>query len=578
MVTHGSRSIIEVGGGSEGSAGNATRVALTLGKRGLSDQSMRLLIWTLFLQWFAGSLVPSASGDSTKPTSAPSALPKAQIAGTGADGLTTDRNKWRLVRGNSFLYADEDVYRKIQEHGTDDHDPIVWRLRGEGRFIKIRRPEKVELLQEHGPHGMCKVRNVSQIPKRTRDAFVAESDIIPFDQALYDKARLLAENDDRLYRGQLLYDYLKRFEGKTVHIKKGALLLPDDNYWEFLLLLRTREDAQAVKKAVQWATASDETEKFSSTTLAGENSFGVVNSIDSFPYLVFVRIETAIEDGRNANFWVTASDVGLEGDALMPPVLHRLSMSINSAGHDGEIKKVAIEGLVKHAAERAISNVEKSQSRDGTESFLHPSRTLSDQRSLRSRVSIDSQSADVEITECDQPTPEIINQTNENEVTFEKTITGASIKIVSKSHQMAVTNPGRIVVRVPSSYDIDAKGMSARFTVTGFQGETLTLSSMSGTIDASAIGTAHTRFKSMSGNIRVICPIIAGTHEFQSMSGDVAVLLAPGSSAIVFAQSEKSSASINDRDTRIAPIEDVVGSGGATIRATTISGEVDCSY
>jgi hypothetical protein len=198
--------------------------------------------------------------------------------------------------------------------------------------------------------------------------------------------------------------------------------------------------------------------------------------------------------------------------------------------------------------------------------------------SERRYVHIDSQSADVVIEKNVSTTPEIINETNENEVTFQKSIMGPSVEVTSKVRQTTVTNAGRIIVRVPSNYDVDAEGMSAAFTVIGFEGSTLNISTMSGNIKSSAVGSAHTKFKSMSGNIRVISPIVSGTHEFNAMSGDIVIMLGPGSSAKIFAQSEKSSASINDKNARSVSIEDIVSSGHATVRATTISGNIDCRY
>jgi hypothetical protein len=200
----------------------------------------------------------------------------------------------------------------------------------------------------------------------------------------------------------------------------------------------------------------------------------------------------------------------------------------------------------------------------------------------RRYVHIDSQSADVVIENNMSTTPEIMNETNENEVTFEKSIMGQSVEVTSKvvrPHFLGVRpNAGRIIVRMPSNYDVDAEGMSAAFTVISFEGGTLNISSMSGNIKSSAVGATHTKFKSMSGNIRVISPIISGTHEFNAMSGDVVIMLGPGSSTKIFAQSEKSSASINDKNAHVVSIEDIVGSGHASVRATTISGNIDCRY
>lgn len=201
--------------------------------------------------------------------------------------------------------------------------------------------------------------------------------------------------------------------------------------------------------------------------------------------------------------------------------------------------------------------------------------------SERRYVHIDSQSADV-VIENNMSTPEIINETNENEVTFEKSIMGQSVEVTSKvvrPYFLGVRpNAGRIIVRVPSNYDVDAEGMSAAFTVISFGGGTLNISSMSGNIKSSAVGATHTKFKSMSGNIRVISAIISGTHEFNAMSGDVVIMLGPGSSTKIFAQSEKSSASINDKNAHVVSIEDIVSSGQASVRATTISGNIDCRY
>ena len=191
---------------------------------------------------------------------------------------------------------------------------------------------------------------------------------------------------------------------------------------------------------------------------------------------------------------------------------------------------------------------------------------------------IDSQSADVVIEKSVSTTPEIINETNSNEVTFEKTISDNTIEISSKGKQSIIMNAGRIIVRVPANYDIHAKGMSSDFTVNGFASDVLNISTMSGDIKSSAVGFRRSKFKTMSGDIRVHSAIAAGSHEFEAMSGDVVVILGSNSATKVFAKSEKSSASINSRNTKAFPLEEVVGAGTATVHATAISGDVDCQY
>lgn len=175
-------------------------------------------------------------------------------------------------------------------------------------------------------------------------------------------------------------------------------------------------------------------------------------------------------------------------------------------------------------------------------------------------------------------TPKIIDKTNHKEVTFEKSVNGNTVEITSKGLQPMVINPGSIVIQVPPNYDVDADGISSDVTIRGFSGNVLNVSTMSGNINSSTVAANRSKLKSMSGNIRVTSLISTGNHEFKSMSGDVVVMLGDGSSTKIFVQSEKSSASLNDKTAIATPLEDVVGSGAAMIRATTMSGDVDCRY
>lgn len=304
---------------------------------------------------------------------------------TGADSLTTDKNNWRIVRRGSLMYADEDVYQKIRQYGSDDHNSDVSRLKWENRFGRALRAVKAELLQEHGPHDLCKVRYFSRIQGRTLDWWVAESDIIPFDQNLWNKSRLESENDEELQRIKLLYDHLKQLEGNPVRIREGALVLSEDKFWEFAAFLRKVDDSRAIKKATEWVKASEGQGNSILAMLAGENSFGVVTAINS-PFLMFVQIESNV-DGRRAIFWVTASDVRLESDAATPRALHRFmklesvkinGVSINAVPRSREIKRVAMDGVVKDAVQRIVANVKMSQSMDGVQSFLHPKLAATD--------------------------------------------------------------------------------------------------------------------------------------------------------------------------------------------------------
>jgi hypothetical protein len=51
-------------------------------------------------------------------------------------------------------------------------------------------------------------------------------------------------------------------------------------------------------------------------------------------------------------------------------------VSINAISHSAEIKKAAVNRLVKEAVLRAIANVEKTQSPAGIDSLIHPSPTV----------------------------------------------------------------------------------------------------------------------------------------------------------------------------------------------------------
>lgn len=193
-------------------------------------------------------------------------------------------------------------------------------------------------------------------------------------------------------------------------------------------------------------------------------------------------------------------------------------------------------------------------------------------------IHIDSETADVMIEKSNSSIPSIVNQTNAEEVTFEKNVLGQSIEIVSKGRHPLVVNPGKIIIRVPSNYDIDANGASSDFTVAEFEGRVLNISSMSGDIKASSVASGRTKFESMSGDIRVTATIVRGMHEFKAMSGDIVVILGANSSVKISAKSEKSSVSINDKSIAIGSLNAIVGKGDATINASTMSGEVDCRY
>jgi len=114
--------------------------------------------------------------------------------------------------------------------------------------------------------------------------------------------------------------------------------------------------------------------------------------------------------------------------------------------------------------------------------------------------------------------------------------------------------------------------------VSGVSGEVLKVATMSGDIVASVVGSTRSLLKSMSGNIRVAAPITSGTHDVRSMSGNVTVLPATGSSAKLSIASEKAVASLNARIVRRGKVDGVMGAGAATINASTMSGDAESRY
>jgi hypothetical protein len=549
---------------------NRVRIALLLGhnlvREGVTISPWHALIWTLFLPLFSTPLIPRASGDQKRPTSTPSALAKVQVAETGADGLTTDNIKWRMLRADTPMYADEQAYQDAKRYEAEQRQAALLRMRWEARYWKSLTPAKVELLEEGGPHGMCKVRYMSKLSERVFDMWVAQSDVLPYDVDLEKKVLLDSEKKGRVHALIMLRDQLKPLKGKVVSIKENSLLFSQNTFWEFMTLVIQSQDTVATEKTIGWVQAYD-----GSAILAGRGSLGVVTSIDA-PAYTYLKIDSNL-NGQKTAFWVAATDVTRAPEAAPPGTLRPIAGLAPEAAAQrakkGVQKAIATVDQVASILPSAITSA-----RDGQNGYRN--QNTDEKRAGGRYVHIDSQSADVVIEKNMSVTPEIINETNENEVTFEKSIIGESVEVTSKVRQPIVANPGRIIVRVPLNYDVDAKGMSAGFTVTSFEGDTLDVSSMSGNIKSSAVGGRRTKFTSMSGNIRVISPIISGTHEFEAISGDVVVMLGPGSSTKLFAQSDQLSASIDDKHAHVVPLEEIVGSGHASVRATTISGNVDC--
>lgn len=196
----------------------------------------------------------------------------------------------------------------------------------------------------------------------------------------------------------------------------------------------------------------------------------------------------------------------------------------------------------------------------------------------RGIIKIDSQSANVQIEKTESSEPEIVNQTDASQVSFEKNVTGKTIEIKSTGLQSMVVNPGQIIVRVPANYDISAESMSGSFNVTGFGGNVLKISTMSGNLQSGAAGIASTTLESMSGNITVAAKINDGMHEFKSMSGSVVLMLSKDSSATIMATSEQSSVTINGKNAMSSSLKEVVGQGKATVNAVSDAGSVQCTF
>jgi hypothetical protein len=308
-------------------------------------------MWAVVLALVAVSAVQCVSAglasppSGTEPSSQIATIgpKKHETAETGADGLTTDKSKWRLVRADARLYADDQSYEQATQYEAEHRRPALLRMTGEDRYTKAATPLKAEFLEENGPHRMCKVRYFSRIREQTFDKWVAESDVIPYDEDLWKKTVLEAERKGRTHAIKVMRDQLKRFQGKVVRIKEHALLFSEDAFWQFITWVIQREDKLATKKTIEWVQTYD-----GSAILTGKDSLGVVTSIEG-PFYKYLKIESDF-NGQKTTFWVSANDVSFATESVSP-IVHRT----------GKLTSGAAGERAKEAAKKAIGNADQVQ-------------------------------------------------------------------------------------------------------------------------------------------------------------------------------------------------------------------------
>lgn len=174
--------------------------------------------------------------------------------------------------------------------------------------------------------------------------------------------------------------------------------------------------------------------------------------------------------------------------------------------------------------------------------------------------------------------PSITDSTNKSEekITIDKS--NGDFYITGKGLSNSVSNAGQLIIQVPKSYTIKAKGMSSNFRVVSSCGTKINIKSMSGNIRSNCLAVSETQFESMSGHIRVKSSLKSGVHLLSSMSGDVDVMLGSSSTGKVAVISEKGSVQINQEAKRSGKIIKELGKDEVALVAKTISGDASIEF
>ena len=174
--------------------------------------------------------------------------------------------------------------------------------------------------------------------------------------------------------------------------------------------------------------------------------------------------------------------------------------------------------------------------------------------------------------------PSITDSTNKSEekITIDKS--NGDFYITGKGLSNSVSNAGQLIIQVPKSYTIKAKGMSSNFRVVSSCGTKINIKSMSGNIRSNCLAVSETQFESMSGHNRVKSSLKRGVHLLSSMSGDVDVMLGSSSTGKVAVISEKGSVQINQEAKRSGKIIKELGKDEVALVAKTISGDASIEF
>lgn len=191
-------------------------------------------------------------------------------------------------------------------------------------------------------------------------------------------------------------------------------------------------------------------------------------------------------------------------------------------------------------------------------------------------ITVDLESVNLIIDSSSTDKVNIVKGYNEKEVTYQETISGNEIEIVSKGKESIVDNAGKIELQVPKKSIIICKLMSGDLKVNKINCESITVDAMSGDIKIKNATTSKAKFKTMSGNISFNGKIDNGKITLSSMSGNVNIFLDKESDVKLELESEKSNVSLDDNLTKQNPLTKTLKNGQGFLSAHSISGDVDC--